>query len=168
MKDFITNRDNLSDSDITEEVLRVKLLIMNSNNEILLGYSNHEYQFPGGHVEENESLKEACIRELKEETGIELDIDNDYFARSIGYFKDWPSVSKNRKTINYYYEIKTDLKPNLDNTNYTQSEKDGNFELRYINLDRVEEELNDNVSKYGDNKGIVREMLAIFKIYKEK
>ena len=167
MKDFITNRDNLKDSDMTEEVLRVKLLIINSNNEILLGYSNHEYQFPGGHVEENEDLIHACNRELKEETGIELDISgSNYFARSIGYFKDWPSVGNNRKTINYYYEIKTDLKPNLDNTNYTKSELEGNFELRYISLDKVEEELKDNVVKYGDNKGLAREMLAIFDIYK--
>ncbi|MFA7223105.1 MAG: NUDIX domain-containing protein [Bacilli bacterium] len=28
--------------------------------------------FPGGHVEYNESLEESCIREMKEETGLEL------------------------------------------------------------------------------------------------
>ena len=32
--------------------------------------------FPGGHVEENESIEESCIREIKEETG--LDISNLY------------------------------------------------------------------------------------------
>ena len=46
------------------------MTIINSNNEILLGYSYHDYQFPGGHVEDGESLIEAMNRELLEETGI--------------------------------------------------------------------------------------------------
>lgn len=28
--------------------------------------------FPGGHVEDNETCEEACIREIKEETGLEI------------------------------------------------------------------------------------------------
>ena len=28
--------------------------------------------FPGGHVEDNETCEEACVREMKEETGLEV------------------------------------------------------------------------------------------------
>ena len=56
MKQIITNKYNLTDSDMTEIVKRVKILIINSKNEILLAYSHNDYQFPGGHVEENETL----------------------------------------------------------------------------------------------------------------
>ena len=56
MKQIITNKYNLKDSDMTEIVKRVKILIINSKNEILLAYSHNDYQFPGGHVEENETL----------------------------------------------------------------------------------------------------------------
>ena len=37
---------------------------------LLLHYSKGHWDFPKGHIEENESAEEAMLRELKEETGI--------------------------------------------------------------------------------------------------
>lgn len=167
MKQLITNKYNLTDSDMTEVVKRVKVLLVNSNNDVLLGYSHNNYQFPGGHVEENETLVQAVNREVLEETGIELNITNiEPFACAIGYYKDWPAEEKNRKIEIYYYEVKTDEKPNLENTDYTENEKDGNFELRYIPLLNVENVLRTNAEEYGDKKGIAREMIDLFGVYK--
>ena len=167
MKQLITNKYNLTDSDMTEVVKRVKVLLVNSNNDVLLGYSYNNYQFPGGHVEENETLVQAVNREILEETGIELNITNiEPFACAIGYYKDWPAEGKNRKIEIYYYEVKTDEKPNLENTKYTENEKNGNFELRYIPLSDVENVLKTNAEEYGDEKGIAREMIDLFGIYK--
>ena len=167
MKQLITNNYNLTDSDMTEVVKRVKVLLVNSNNDVLLGYSHNNYQFPGGHVEENETLVQAVNREVLEETGIELNITNiEPFACAIGYYKDWPAEGKNRKIEIYYYEVKTDEKPNLENTDYTENEKDGNFELRYIPLLNVENVLRTNAEEYGDKKGIAREMIDLFGVYK--
>ena len=167
MKQLITNKYNLTDSDMTEVVKRVKVLLVNSNNDVLLGYSYNNYQFPGGHVEENETLVQAVNREILEETGIELNITNiEPFACAIGYYKDWPAEGKNRKIEIYYYEVKTDEKPNLENTDYTENEKDGNFELRYIPLLNVENVLRTNAEEYGDKKGIAREMIDLFGVYK--
>lgn len=169
MMKIIINKDNLTELDVTEVVKRVKVLLINSNNEVLLGYSHNEYQFPGGHVEDNETLIHAINREVREETGINLNItDIEPFASSFGYYKDWPSKGKNRKIEIYYYEIKTDMIPNLENTNYTENEKEGNFELRYIPLSNIESILKDNVEKYGDEKGIARENLEVINIYKTK
>lgn len=152
---------------MTEVVKRVKVLLVNSNNDVLLGYSHNNYQFPGGHVEENETLVQAVNREVLEETGIELNITNiEPFACAIGYYKDWPAEEKNRKIEIYYYEVKTDEKPNLENTEYTENEKDGNFELRYIPLLDVENVLKTNAEEYGDKKGIAREMIDLFGVYK--
>ncbi|NLL44181.1 MAG: hypothetical protein GX247_00745, partial [Mollicutes bacterium] len=53
---------------------------------------------------------------------------------------------------------KTDEKPNLDNTEYTDHEKDGQFELRYIPLNEVEQTLKENADKYGDKHGIPNEI----------
>ena len=167
MKEIVTNKYNLTEEDMTEVVKRVKILLVNSNDEILLGYSHHNYQFPGGHVEENEELIDTVNREILEETGMDLKLkDLEPFARNLGYYKDWPEEGKNRKIEIYYYEVKTDEKPNLDNTSYTESEKDGGFELRYISLSNVEEELKKNAEEYGDKKGIAREMLELFSLYK--
>ena len=167
MKKIITNDYNLKEEEMTELVVRVKVLLINSKNEILLGYSKNEYQYPGGHVEEDESLISAINREVEEETGIKLNISKAKpFACSIGYYKDWPSIGKNRKIEIYYYEIKTDEKPKLDNTKYTENERKGNFELRYIPLNNVENELINNTNIYEDKHGIAKEMLKVFKIYK--
>ena len=167
MKQLITNKYNLTDSDMTEVVKRVKVLLVNSNNDVLLGYSHNNYQFPGGHVEDNETLIQTVNREVLEETGIELNITNiEPFACAIGYYKDWPAEGKNRKIEIYYYEVKTDEKPNLENTEYTENEKDGNFELIYIPLSDVENILRANAEEYGDKKGIAREMIDLFGVYK--
>lgn len=169
MKEFITNDYNLKEEDVTEVVKRVKLLIINDKDEVLLGYSHNDYQFPGGHVEDGEDFVDTINRELEEETGMVLNIKEiEPFACLIGYYKDWPSTGKNRKIEIYYYEIRTNELPNLDNTNYTESELEGNFELRYIPLDKVEDELKDNALKYGDKYSITHEMLRVFDYYKNK
>ena len=169
MKKIIINDYNLKDEDITEVVKRVKVFLINSNNEILLGYCNHEYQCPGGHVYKNEDLITAINREIKEETGIVLNIKKAIpFVCSIGYYKDWPEKGKNRKVEIYYYEIFTNEKPNLNNTNYTKKELEGNFELRYIPLNKLENEFIQNAKKYGDKHGIAKEMMSVFKVYKRK
>ena len=168
MKKIVTNKYNLSEEDMTEVVKRVKVLVVNSNNEVLLGYSHNDYQFPGGHVEDGETLVQTVNREVLEETGIKLELtDIEPFACALGYYKDWPAAGKNRKIEIYYYEVKTDKKPNLELTEYTESEKEGNFELKYIPLIEVEEILAKNAEIYGDKRGIAREMIELFGIYKQ-
>ena len=167
MINIVTNKDNLKDEDINDIVVRVKALLINSSNELLLGYSHNDYQFPGGKIEENENLIHALNREVEEETGIKLNLKrNKYFACSIGYWKDHPNKGNNRKTIVYYFKVKTDKKPDLNNTSYTEGEIRGNYTLRYIPFERVEEELSENAKIYGDKFGITREMIELFKAIK--
>lgn len=167
MQKIIKNKYNLKEKDVTEVVTRVKVLLINSNNELLLGYSHNDYQFPGGHVEEGEDLVNTLNREIEEETGIVLNIKEiSPFAEFISYYKDYPAKGKNRKIKIYYYEIKTNEKPNLKNTKYTEDELDGNFRLEYVMLDNIEDKLKNNAIKYGDKKGIAMEMLELIKIYK--
>lgn len=165
MEVLVNNKYNLNDNDINEVVKRVKVLLVNSNNEMLLGYAHNTYQFIGGHVED-EDFTSAINREVKEETGIELNGDNyTPFAALYGYYKDWPKMGMNRKTEIYYYEVKTDKVPVLENTDYTANEKEGNFELRYVKFDDLLMEINHNAFIYNDAKGIAKEMLDLLQIY---
>lgn len=169
MEQIIVNKDCIQEKEITEIVKRVKAIIINSKNEILLGYSHNDYQFLGGHVENGENLIESLKREISEESGISLNLDDVFpIILKKAYCKDYPQIGSNRKNEIYYYVIKTDKVPNLELTNLTDDEKDGNFKLEYIKLDDIEEVIIKNGDKNGDLHGIANEMLEVIKIYKNK
>lgn len=162
MIEIIKNVNNISSLEVNNIITRVKALIVTSNKKILLGHSFCEYQFPGGHVENNEALLPALKRELLEETGLLYDTENlEVFARLTKYFKDYPKNGVNTKLEIYYYVIKDDRIPILSNTNYTDEEVDGNFSLRYIPLDIVKCVIKDNIKICGDAEGIAEEMLEV-------
>jgi ADP-ribose pyrophosphatase YjhB (NUDIX family) len=168
MKTKITNDHNLKDFEMKETIIRVKGLLINDKNEIMLGYSHNIYQFPGGHVECDEPLTEALEREIKEETGISLNLEGlEPFYEYIKYNKDWPVKGKRRLSKIYYFEVMTNSTINLNEVNYTDHEKQGNFELKYITLDTVEEELINNKNKYQEASGIAKEMLEAISVYKK-
>ena len=167
MKESIYNYDNISDDEIDEVVNRVKVLLINKNKELLLGYSHGVYQFIGGHVEENEYLVSCIKREIKEETGIELDIQNiEPYMVLKHYNKNYHNSNKNRLSVIYYYFIKCDEKYNINNVNYTEDEKEGNFELRYVNINELEKVLIDNIPNNEINKIIAYEMIEAINEYK--
>ena len=142
MKEIIYNYDYLNEEDINKYVKRAKMIVENSNSEILVVYSNKNYFLIGGHVEDNESFDECIIREIKEEAGVEIPFEERKPYFSIKYLcKDYPNNGENTKYITNYYSIKYDLIPNLDNIELTQDEKDGNFELKYIGKNEIIEVL---------------------------
>lgn len=164
MKEIFYNHDNLGKEKIDETVIRVKGLLINSHNEILLGYSNKTYQFPGGHLEDNESLVQGLKREIKEETGIVLDNDNyKPFMKITYYNKNYRNTSKNRENIIYYYEIKTDSEPDMNNTNLDINEIKGNYVIKKISLDKVNDVLIQSIPDNEINKIVVEEMLSVLK-----
>ena len=168
MKVIFINDDNLKDEEIDEEVVRVKGLLINSKDEMLLGYSHNCYQFPGGHKEHHETLCDVLKREIKEETGIELEVENKPFLCIKYYSKNYFNSGKNRCNKIYYIVVKTDTKPNLDNTNYTDDEIDGNFELRYEKLSEVRNVLLKNSENFSLSKTIANEMIMALDCYFEK
>lgn len=77
------------------------------------------------------------------------------------YYKDYPSENVNTKIVIYYYVINDDRIPDLKKTSYTLEELDGNFSLRYIPLEIVNDVLKENMEMSGDTSGISREMLEV-------
>ena len=93
MKKIIINEYNLRAQDLDYEVIRVKGLIVNSQNQILMEFNNNTYQFPGGHLNENEKLEEALLREIREETGITIKELDGPFMQIVTYDKNYLSSS---------------------------------------------------------------------------
>ena len=81
MKIKIVNYDHIKKKDINDRIIRVKALIINSKKEILLAKAYTTIQFPGGHLENGETLVEGLKRELKEEIGL----NRDFESRIISY-----------------------------------------------------------------------------------
>lgn len=165
MKTILYNNDNLTDEDINRLVRRAKVLIINSNDEILFAHSNNNYFFVGGRVEENETFEEGIVRETKEETGIDLPLKSREPFFTITYMnKDYPSNGVNTKSVANYYLIKCDTKPDLNKTSLTDEEKVCNFKLIYIHKDKALEELNNSLD-HCSNKNVVRDTIEIVKEY---
>lgn len=166
MKETIYNHDYLNNEDITEAVIRIKALIINDKN-IILGNENNIYQFPGGHLEKNETFEECLKREILEETGIEID-DNEIkrpFMKVTYLNKDWPAIGQNRKSEIYYYLIKTSKNPDMSKVKYTEHEKQGNFKIESIPLSESISVIEDNISKNEKNKVIVPDMIMAITEY---
>jgi 8-oxo-dGTP diphosphatase len=58
-----------------KHIVSAATIVINEQNQILLIKGPRRgWEMPGGQVEEGESLKDAAIRETKEETGIDVEI----------------------------------------------------------------------------------------------
>jgi len=82
------------------------IAIFHGNNVLLIKRGKAPgkglYALPGGFVNQNETLKECALRELKEETG--LVIDNPMHMRLVGNF-DNPNRSRRSRVITTLYEV---------------------------------------------------------------
>lgn len=58
-----------------KHIVSAAAIVLNEHEEVLLIKGPRRgWEMPGGQVEEGESIKEAAIRETKEETGIDIEI----------------------------------------------------------------------------------------------
>jgi len=58
--------------------IRAVAIVIKDNNVLLIWRRSHGkeyYVFPGGGVEENESVEAAVLREVREETSLEINVD---------------------------------------------------------------------------------------------
>lgn len=76
-------------------------LIITHQNKILLGHVTHKnfWDIPKGHMEENETFLDCCLREVKEETNLDLYSIRDKF-NDLGLFK----FTKNKNLYLFRYD----------------------------------------------------------------
>lgn len=147
MKEIIYNYDDLKVEDINNYVNRAKALIINSNDEILFGYADKTYQFIGGHVEPGEADMECLHREIMEEAGIDIKLDNISPFLAIKYYsKNYPNEGINTITTNNYFIIKGDFKPDISKRKLTDYETKWGYEYRYVHKDKALKELEKGLS----------------------
>lgn len=116
-----------------------RAIIFVKNNIILIKRENkpnsiHKlyYCFPGGHLEENETFEEACIREVEEEIGIKVKINKLLLEQETSEVKAYEKfflcdyISGNIGTGTGEEFTKRDEK------------RYGTYEVEVVNIDKIE------------------------------
>jgi len=95
------------------------IIIMNESNEILIGkrkgsHGEGFYSVPGGHVEHNEKVLDACYRELEEETGITRELIDS--IKFVDFSEDFfPEEDKHYITMYYAVYVPDSLRLTVRN-----------------------------------------------------
>ena len=87
------------------------------------------YAIPGGHLEDNETLEETCVREIKEELNLDIEIidylgnivvdeqeEYYYYVRIVGGELCFGGEELERQSIDNYYEIRWISLDDIDNS----------------------------------------------------
>lgn len=119
----------------------IEYLLLESQNK------GHFWGFPKGHVEGEESLAETAIREIKEETQLELPIDT-----SFNVYTEYDLPNGNRKQMTLYTaELDNNEDIHLqvaEIKNYGWfSYEDARQQLTYDNLRMLLDQVNDHLTK---------------------
>ena len=168
MQTIIFNDHNLSEDQIEKSVIRVKGLIINSSGKILLAHNNDTYQFPGGHLEDNEDMDDCIIREIKEETGIDVKVNERPFLCIKTFDNNYFGTGKKVLNSIYYYRFFTDDMPNFEETQYDELELATEFNLFYVVFTDLENFLNKAIDEGSIDANICREMIYVFNAYKDQ
>lgn len=133
MKEIILNEKNLVPDSSWLNFKKVRVIIEDSLGNILISKEGGKLIFPGGKCNPEEKEEDAIKREVKEETGIELDenlkkilIINSYYEDFYDYRTKGP---KPRYTKTTYFYVKTDKEIDKHNINLTAEEIEQNLKV---------------------------------------
>ncbi len=76
---------------------------------LLLHYQSGHWDFPKGHIEDNETKEEAALRELMEETGLKAELYQG-FQEEFSYFFRYPNSTELIKKKVYFFIGKSESK----------------------------------------------------------
>ena len=127
--------------------IRVYGILINQLNQILLSdeliKGKHYTKFPGGGLEFGEGIADCLIREFKEETNLDIKIDEHFYTTD---FFQVSAFNPAHQIISIYYMVKVDdgfdLIKHIENINQeTQLQKENNNAevFKWIDLNKLSE-----------------------------
>lgn len=166
--ELIINDDNLDLKKIQELNSKVRALIIDENNNILIANYGNTILLPGGSIDPDETIENAILRELKEETGVEYSIDELTYLNTLKYYqKDYPKRDgslQSRLIATHYFVGKY---KGIRKQSLTEKEQKDNFRLELFPIDKLEELILNNQTNNPRNMYFVKELITILKYYKQ-
>ena len=170
MKQTDYNETKLTDTEIDKVVRKVRAIVINNKTkQMLLVHYAGLYMLPGGLIDNGEFEVEALRRELLEEAGIEIEAqqavpyllinsyDRNYFDRKSGNI--------NRLTQTTFFVVSTDQDIDETKKNLTESEKEKNHTIKYMNLSVARYLIETNSTDNPKKKHFDREILTALSEY---
>ena len=111
-------------------------LVYNHKKEILFIYRNSKWDLPKGGVENNETIEEAAVREVEEETGVQHLKVRDFIAKTYHVFK---RNCEFKLKITHWYEMYTDYDGHL-----TPQLEEGIKKAKWKNFEKSQKALRDS------------------------
>ena len=171
MKEIVFNKTRLKEDEITEVLEKSRIVLRNSDDEIVLTRFGRVYFLPGGKIEKGESPVDTIKREVMEETNINILLDDiEPFVVVKNYLRDYEThegTIVNRLLITYYFTgFTTD--DNIEYFNLTKVEKEDNLRGFFIDLEEGIELLSDYNKEDPRATYLAKETLKVLEEYSNK
>lgn len=166
---IVINDDNLKMNEVNKQNSKVRAILVNDNNEVMVAYYGGVILLPGGSMDKDENVLEALRREIREEIGISYETEDLSFLAELDHFQR-NYVSREGATSNLlvktYYFTGSYKSIDYSNQHLTRKEKKDGFRLELIPLEEIEKKVLENQNDNPRNEYFQRELLEIINVYK--
>lgn len=138
----LINSKNLQPDETWQKFRKVRAIIENESGCFAISFEGGKCIFPGGKCDIGEDDLSAIQREIKEETGINIEISNFHKVLELETMYDdafdyRTNQIRPRHTITTYYYVKTSKQIDKDNMDLTEGEVKENFKISFVDRETL-------------------------------
>lgn len=142
MKEVVINKGKLKPDEVTHVVDKTRIVLRNDDGDFVLSHFERCYFLPGGKIELGENPVEAIKRECKEETNINILLDDiEPYLLIKHYLRDYEAKDGTivNRLINTYYFSGFTSKDDIEYFNLTLPEKRDDLRAFFIDMEEAKE-----------------------------
>lgn len=134
-----------------EKIFSAGGIVYHKQKILLLKKKNGDWVLPKGRLEASENPEEAAIREVKEETNIDADIQDYLGITSYTFSNYWTDYKVIHKTVSWYLM-------KAESFNLTPQTNEGFVQAAFIDMKEAEA-----LTKYSDERKIIKRAIEAIK-----